>query len=137
SALEERFAPWALDRSIERRAPRTPNPLSASDPAVLEQGLALYRAQCAVCHGAPGVEIGEAGRGLNPVPPLLDARAVQARTDGELFWIVKNGIRLTGMPGWGGTHADRDLWALVAFVRRLPKLTDAERARLSPLRQTP
>ena len=128
-ALEQRLAPWVVERSIAAHAPAARNP-HADDPESLARGRAHYRAMCVACHGAPGVEIGEIGRGLNPVPPSLDVPAVQRRSDGELFWIVKRGIRMSGMPAFGGTHDDAELWALVSFVRRLPRLADEDRRML-------
>jgi len=128
-ALEQRLAPWVVDRSIASHAPAGRNP-HADDAAALARGRSRYRELCVACHGAPGVEIGEIGRGLNPVPPSLDAPGVQRRSDGELFWVVKRGIRMSGMPAFGGTHDDAELWALVSFVRRLPRLTDEDRRML-------
>ena len=75
---------------------------------------------CVSCHGAPGVDASEAGDGLNPPAPDLTLPRVQKRTDGELFWLVQNGIRMTGMPAFGTTHKDEEIWKIVAFVRRLP-----------------
>ncbi|HKC25231.1 MAG TPA: cytochrome c [Thermoanaerobaculia bacterium] len=129
--LEQKLAPWTLDRSVAKRAAALQNPVS-KDPAALAAGLDHYRENCVVCHGAPGVEMGEAGKGLNPPPPLLDAPAVQSRTDGQMFWIVKNGIRMTGMPAWGPTHKDEEIWHIVAFMRHLPQITGAEKAKLQP-----
>ena len=82
---------------------------------------------CVMCHGAPGIEAGEAREGLNPQPPLL-AKVKDLVTDppGELFWVIKNGIKMTGMPAWGPTHSDEKIWAMVAFVRKLPNLSAEE-----------
>src|SRR5206468_7122711 len=104
----------------------------SKDQGAVAGGLDHYRENCVVCHGAPGVEMGEAGKGLNPPPPFLDSPAVQGRTDGQMFWIVKNGIRMTGMPAWGPTHKDEEIWQMVAFMRHLPQLTGAEKAKLQP-----
>ncbi|MFN0149629.1 MAG: c-type cytochrome [bacterium] len=129
NALEERLSRFVLNRSIERRAPRTTNPLPSSRE-VMEEGLSHYRTNCLQCHGAPGVEPFELAKGLNPPPPDLSAPAVQSRSDGELFWIVSHGIKMTGMPGFGPTHSDKEIWAIVGMVRHLPQLTDAERVSL-------
>jgi mono/diheme cytochrome c family protein len=77
---------------------------------------------CAACHGAPGKERGEIGKGLNPSPPNL-AEVASSWSSAELFWILKNGIKMTGMPAFGPTHSDARLWSIVAFVMQLPKLT--------------
>jgi len=81
---------------------------------------------CFGCHGAPGHELSEIAQGLNPKPPKLDAEDVQAGSDAELYWVVKNGLRMTGMPAFGPTHEDKELWSIVAFLRRLPKLKPQE-----------
>jgi len=123
--LEKRLAEAALDRSVARRAPKTANPAAAS-PDVLRTGLAHYRGMCVTCHGAPGVDPSEIGMGLNPPAPDLTVTKVQSRTDGELFWLVSHGIRMTGMPAFGPTHEDDEIWKIVAFLRHLPELTKEE-----------
>src|SRR5262245_15629267 len=122
TAAETRVARFALDASVARRAPKATRGLPA-DPEALKDGLAHYRAMCLVCHGAPGVDASEIAEGLNPPAPDLTLGRVQKRTDGELFWIVQNGIRMTGMPAFGSTHKDEEIWKIVSFVRRLPALT--------------
>ena len=124
-ALERKAAAFALDRSVHRHAPKGANPLK-TDPEVLRGGLAHYKAMCVTCHGAPGVDASEAGEGLNPPAPDLSTGKVQRRTDGELFWLVQGGIRMTGMPAFGPTHKDEEIWKIVAFVRRLPALSPDE-----------
>ena len=116
---------WALgttmDRSVERHAVGIRVP-QLDDPAMVRLGFQHYRGMCLECHGAPGVAMAEVGRGLNPSPPLL-VESVGDWQPNELFWITKNGIRMTGMPAWGVTHTDKQIWAMVAFMRGLPKLT--------------
>jgi mono/diheme cytochrome c family protein len=131
SKLEQRLADLALDKSVARRAPRGPNPLAGSAEA-LPGGMAHYKEMCVFCHGAPGVDASEAGDGLNPPAPDLTLAKVQKRTDGELFWILQNGIRMTGMPAFGPTHKDEELWKMVAFLRHLPELTAEEQESLRP-----
>jgi len=118
------------DRSVERRAPDTRNPLPAS-PEVLAAGLEHYRENCVICHGAPGVPPGGAGKGLNPPAPDLARRGPQGSSDGELFQVIGHGIRMTGMPGWLPTHSEREIWEIVRFVRHLPALTASEREALA------
>jgi mono/diheme cytochrome c family protein len=77
---------------------------------------------CVYCHGAPGKEASDIGQGLHPSPPNL-AEIAQRWKNSELFWIVKNGINMTGMPAFGPTHADDTIWNIVGFVRQLPHLT--------------
>jgi mono/diheme cytochrome c family protein len=91
------------------------------DPKRIQTGLAHYQEMCTTCHGAPGVNISEIGQGLNPDPPeLSDASRDEPE---ETFWVVKNGIKMTGMPSFGVTHTDDQIWDIVAFVRKMGKLT--------------
>lgn len=119
---------WALDttmlRSVTARAGEVEVPAQFREPQVLA-GAEHYESTCAMYHGAPGREASEAGKGLRPRPPEL-ARAAAHWSNGELFWIVKHGIKMTGMPAFGSTHGDGDIWALVAFLDRLPELDPAE-----------
>jgi mono/diheme cytochrome c family protein len=112
----------ARDRSVERHSEDIQSP-PLSDAALSRAGFHEYHEMCVVCHGAPGREPSAIGKGLNPEPPKLDAEGVQARSDAELYWIVKNGLRMTGMPAFGPTHEEKTLWAIVAFLRRLPETT--------------
>lgn len=121
-ATETKIARFALDASIARRAPKVSNPVKP-DPEIRRQGLEHYKEMCLVCHGAPGVESSEIAEGLNPPAPDLTLGRVQKRSDGEIFWIVQNGIRMSGMPAFGTTHKDEEIWKIVAFVRRLPALS--------------
>jgi mono/diheme cytochrome c family protein len=85
-----------------------------------------YRENCIMCHGAPGVAGAELSKGLNPPAPLLD-KEENDTPDGELFWVVKHGIRMTPMPAFGPTYTDEEIWKIVAFIRHLPDLTARER----------
>jgi len=127
--METQLATFALNKSVAKRAPAGKNPLAAS-PDVLREGLAHYKENCVVCHGAPGVDVSELGQGLNPPAPDLTLPRVQARPDGQIFWIVSNGIRMTGMPAFSPTHKQDEIWKLVAFVRHLEEITPAEQQAL-------
>jgi mono/diheme cytochrome c family protein len=129
SKMEKTLATFALNKSVARRAPNRKNPLPAT-PETLRGGLAHFRENCVVCHGAPGVDPGEIGQGLNPGAPDLTLPRVQGRSDGQLYWIVDEGIRMSGMPAFGVTHGENELWQIVAFLRHLPEITDAEKAQL-------
>lgn len=129
SKLEKQLGELALDRSVARRAPKTSNPVAPS-PESLRTGLEHYRGMCVTCHGAPGVDASDIGNGLNPPAPDLTLSKVQARTDGELFWLVSHGIRMTGMPAFGPTHEEDEIWKIVAFLRHLPEITAEEEAAL-------
>ena len=110
------------------------NPVEPTE-AVLTEGLEHFADHCAVCHANNGSGDSEIGRALYPRAPDMRAKATQELTDAELFFIIENGVRLTGMPAWGtGTpEGERESWALVHFIRRLPKLTDEEIARMEAL----
>ena len=110
------------------------NPVPLTD-AVREEGLSHFADHCAVCHANDGSGDTDIGRGLYPPAPDMRGSATQHLTDGELFSIVENGIRLTGMPAWGtGTpDGERASWELVHFIRRLPSLSDDEIARMEAL----
>ena len=122
--MEKKFAAFALNRAIQKRAPVRTNP--SSKPEDIRAGLAHYKENCIDCHGAPGVEESEFGQGLNPPAPDLTLPAVQRMRDGELFWVVSNGIRMTGMPAFSPTHKQEEIWKIVAFVRHLPEITKEE-----------
>jgi cytochrome c1 len=110
----------ALSRSAKRHARGvTPPPLGSA--AQLARGAACYRDHCLQCHGGPGVAPSRIGLSMQPLPgPLVDAAGRwQAR---ELYWITREGLKMTGMPAWRHRLADEDLWAVVAFVQRLPAL---------------
>ena len=128
---------WALsttmDHSVQRHAAGIKVP-ALDDPAMVQTGFGHYRGMCVGCHGAPGVEIGEMGRALNPEPPKLTEAAGDWKSN-ELFWIIKNGVRMSGMPAWGASHSDNEIWAIVAFARKLPSMKPAEYQALN--RQVP
>ena len=129
SKMEARLAAFALNKSVAKRAPNTKNPSPAS-AETWAAALPHYREMCVTCHGAPGVDASEIGEGLNPPPPDLTLPRVQGRPDGELFWIVSNGIRTTGMPAFGPTHKPEEIWKIVSLIRHLPELTAEEQKAL-------
>jgi len=128
SRLEHWILSTAMHRSIEAQgsAIKTPAPLSDEQA---RKGFGDFSEMCAPCHGAPGKERSEIGKGLRPHPPDL-TEVAKHWDDGHLFWIVKNGIKMTGMPAFGPTHDDERLWNIVAFVRRLSKTTPEQYRRL-------
>lgn len=113
-----------MERSVEAHADEV-GPMPPVDSAALREAFAHYGEMCAVCHSAPGEERGEIGEGMNPRPPRL-SREGDEWSDQEIFWILKHGIKMAGMPGFGATHSDRQLWALTAVVRQLPELSADE-----------
>ena len=116
---------WILEKtrenSVRRGAEQIPLP-ALSDPMRLPRGAKAFNDMCAGCHGAPGRESFLGADDMNPPPPDL-ARIATERSPQGLFWVIKNGLRMTGMPAWGPTHDDDQLWDLVAFMERLPELT--------------
>jgi mono/diheme cytochrome c family protein len=127
-----RITQWVMDttrvRSIEAHASRIQVPSDLGDPARVAIGVAHFAAHCAVCHGAPGVPKGDIARGLYPPPPDL-AVAVNESTPAELFWILKHGIKMSGMPAWSD-HSDAELWSTVAFLKQLPGMSEQDYAAL-------
>lgn len=109
--------------SIERRAREVVVP-DLSGPALVRAGVNDYEAMCVGCHGAPGTRPDAMGQGLNPSPPDL-AESAEHMSPAELFWVTRNGIRMTGMPAWGETHDDAEIWPVVALMTRLPELDPA------------
>jgi mono/diheme cytochrome c family protein len=110
-------------RSIAVRASAIRVP-SLRDPEMIEEGVSHYDEMCTQCHLAPGVPENEMRPGLNPRPPVL-ARASSANPAFQ-FWTIKHGIKMTGMPAWGPTRTDQEIWDMVAFLQILPKLSPAE-----------
>jgi mono/diheme cytochrome c family protein len=126
SGLLEWYLEEALDHAVDRAAEAI-RPPALDDPALLRLGIVHYEEMCVTCHGAPGVEPSEIGKGLYPEPPLL-ARRKRMRP-APTYWLVKNGIRDTGMPEFGSTHSERELWAVVAFTVAMPHMSPEEYAR--------
>lgn len=134
SAVEE-IAARAMRRLATPAALRaTRNPVEPS-AEVVEEALGHFADHCAVCHANDGSGNTEIGAALYPPAPDMRLAATQDLSDGELFSIIENGIRLTGMPAWGtGTpDGERASWGLVHFIRQLPRLTDEDIVRMEAL----
>ncbi len=110
---------------IEQR--NSPNPVSFS-PDLLKEGLAHFADHCAGCHANDGSGQTPIGKNVYPKAPDLRLADTQSMSDGELFWVIHNGIRFTAMPAWGegDPGKDMDSWKLVHFIRHLPQLTPEE-----------
>jgi mono/diheme cytochrome c family protein len=140
---------------VSARQTASPEP---STPATVKAGMEHFADHCATCHGNDGRGDTEIGKNLYPKAPDMTSEDTQSLSDGELFYIIENGVRFTGMPGWGtgntsaegasggggdgqehegGGHehegSSHDTWALVHFIRHLPKLTDAELQQMKAL----
>lgn len=95
---------------------------SLGDARMVMDGFRHYREMCVDCHLAPGINSTEISEGLMPRPPKLQEEADEWKPE-ELFWITKYGVKMTGMPAWGPTHSDAEIWAMVAFLEKLPHMT--------------
>lgn len=121
----------AREQSIAAHARGIAVPL-LDDPKLIAVGAEHYSEMCTKCHLAPGVKASELRRGLYPEPPNLVEHGSN-RSPQETFWIIKHGLKMTGMPAWGATHDDHTIWAMVAFLRKLPELSpEAYRAIAGP-----
>jgi cytochrome c553 len=122
-AVTDAILTFAMRHSVKTHALGIEVPeLGSHDLSTL--GAAHFHNGCAFCHGAPGVPISPIAQSTLPSPPDL-ARSMRKWRDRELFWIVKNGIKYTGMPAWVAQQRDDEVWAVVAFLRRLPALDAA------------
>jgi mono/diheme cytochrome c family protein len=134
SVLESWAAREARAMALPSGAKERANPV-ADSAEVLAEARAHWADHCAICHANNGS--GDTGMGKHMYPPAPDMRqqSTQTLTDGELYYIIENGIRLTGMPSWGsGTSRDEeDSWKLVRFIRHLPKLTADEEREMQEL----
>jgi len=120
--LEAMLARNARHMAIPDGARKQQNPIPAS-PDNLRDARLHFADHCAICHGNEGTGDTAIGKGLYPKPPDLRAEETQKLSDGELFWIIENGVRFTGMPAFGGSHgSEEDSWKLVRFIRHLPQL---------------
>ena len=121
---------WALVQvrraSIARHATDTP-PMSLDDAAVVQEGARAFSERgCVNCHGAPGVNWAKFSEGLRPDPPDLKELVDELRPQ-DLFWVVKHGIHMTGMPSFGLVEVpDREIWTIVAFLKKLPSVSEAD-----------
>jgi mono/diheme cytochrome c family protein len=133
--LSARATPTGMEAMLARNAHRLSipanargehNPMTGSDQT-LREARAHFADHCATCHGNDGSGDTMFGKGLYPKPPDLRLPETQKLSDGELFWIIENGVRFTGMPAFGGHGSQDDSWKLVTFIRHLPQLAMEER----------
>lgn len=124
--------------AVPRAERNRENPIVGS-PEITAAGMAHYADHCAACHANDGSGETEIGLGLYPKPPDMRQAGTQSLTDGELFYIIENGVRLTGMPAWGkGTPEDQEAsWHLVHFIRELPRLTPEQIEQMEELNPRP
>jgi mono/diheme cytochrome c family protein len=132
SALETYVARTARSMAVPSRAKSEKNPFTASSE-LMSEGRAHFADHCAICHANNGSGNTDIGRNLYPKAPDMRLPRTQNLTDGELYYTIHNGIRLTGMPAWGTEEKDEDSWKLVLFIRHLPQLTPAEEREMEAL----
>jgi mono/diheme cytochrome c family protein len=133
AALARSFRRWAVPSGAKALT----NPEKVT-PEVLAGSRAHFADHCALCHGNDGSGNTEIGKNLFPKSPDMRDAGTQDLSDGEIYYIIQNGVRLTGMPAWGesGNH-DHESWGLVAFIRHLPKLTPEEIKEMEKLNPKP
>lgn len=110
------------ERSIHVRS-NSLTPPNLEDPQLILKGAGQYAAMCTGCHLAPGMTDSEIRPGLYPQPPDLSKLRFDPKDE---FWVIKHGIKMSGMPAWGASHDDDTIWSIVAFVHKLPDLTPAQ-----------
>ena len=132
SQAETILSTYARDAAMPSSAKTLGNPVHSS-PDVEREAMAHFADHCAVCHANNGSGQTMFGKGMYPKPPDLRLAQTQSMTDGELFYIVENGIRMSGMPAFGGPDTADDSWKLVYFIRHLPQITSAEEAQMEAL----
>lgn len=119
---------WALiegrTRSVRFHSRNIQAP-ALRDPELISRGFGLYRQNCQICHGAPGVARAQAGRGIQPTPPPMMTASFNW-TDAQIYWILSNGLKLSGMPAFGVRLGERERWAIVAFIRRMQWMSPAD-----------
>ena len=131
SQEESNLANAAKDVAIPLEAGKKTNPLPDTDE-VVRQGQEVFLGSCAECHAANGRADTSIGRSMAPPAMDLTSSHVQHWSDAELFWIVQNGVRLTGMPAWHSSISEDDTWKLAHFIHRLPQLDAASASTAAP-----
>ena len=132
SWFEKAFAEHARNVSTPYDAKALKNPNTITEESMSE-AREHFVEHCSICHGVDGKGQTTIGQGLYPQAPDMTQARTQQRTDGELFYIISHGVRLTGMPAWEGEDTPESIWDLVAFIRHLPQLTPGELNRMKEM----
>ena len=119
--LETWAAKTSLHATIDREAPKTAVPVPLTD-AALNEGIKIYGDNCIVCHGGADGRPSDIGFGLYQKAPLLGKHGVEDDPEGETYWKVRHGIRLTGMPAFSNTLSEEQLWQVALFLKHMDKL---------------
>ena len=125
SPLTEWLLSTVSDRSVKHHAKGIAPPTYLNDPEIIKAGLTRYQNDCVGCHGTPMNYPGRIGKGLNPAPPKLWESAREMSSE-ELYWVIKNGIKMTGMPYWSHEYQERDTWSVVAFLEQFPNISEEQ-----------
>ena len=129
SRLEARIMPAVLHASIVRHASEETNPVRLNEDT-LKAGVDTYKAMCARCHSTPDGEASVYGQSFYPPAPKLP-EGMSRYTDSQLFWVIKHGIRNTGMPGWGSMLSDQEIWQVVSLLKNSQDLPPSVEAKWS------
>ena len=113
------------DRAVSARISENIAPDGLDKPELALAGAKLYAENCIVCHSGPGLKTTKISMGLNPTPPSL-FKAGRDADPAEQFWFIKNGIKMTAMPGFASTLSDNEIWSLAAFIKSAPGITPEE-----------
>jgi len=120
--LETWAAHQSLRATIQREMPKGPVPIALTDENILK-GIHLYAANCAVCHGASDAEPSNIANGLFQHAPQLADHGVTDDPEGKIYWFIKHGVRLTGMPAFNGNLTDEQIWQIVLFLKHMDELS--------------
>jgi len=124
SKIVETILHSVSESSIKRNAKSVKNPFDVNDKDIYVKGFREYDEMCVQCHGAPGIEPSATGKGLNPKPPHFPDEDLHEYTLEDIFWVTKNGVKMTGMPAYGPTHDDEVIWAIAIFLDRSRELSE-------------
>ena len=128
--IMNKFFHSIAERSIQRNSKKLENPYDVNDKRMYAKGFVEYDAMCVHCHGAPGVEPAPTGKGLFPPPPKFPEEALYEYSLKDIFWVTKNGVKMTGMPAYGPTHDDETIWAIAIFLDGAREMTAREYRKL-------
>ena len=126
-AIENYLAHRAFDAAVDRQAPKVENPIKPTEES-LTQGMMIYTMHCAVCHGSPDKKDNPLGQSFYPPVPQFTRHAPDM-PDWQAYWVLKNGVRYTGMPAWEQTLSDEEMWKVATFLGNWTNLPPAVKAK--------
>ena len=118
------------ERSVQRNSASLTVPYDVDDKDIYVKGFKEYEEMCIQCHGAPGLEPSSTGKGLFPKPPKFPGEEFNEYSLKDIFWVTKNGVKMTGMPAYGPTHEDEIIWAVAIFLDKSRDLSQEEYKKL-------